>query len=118
MIAQHPTETASDGRRIDQSHYISKADNLDDMIECAMCGFLVDLTKRPTGDSFGAIPEGSATPLTGSGVPRAPGIPFTDQYAESVDTNSGCPFCNSLNPFAVGRGRTGFERPKKSLENL
>ena len=145
MIAQHPTESASDGRRIDQSHYIQHADRLDDMIQCAQCGWIIDLTKRSTGDSLGAIPEGSAIPNGGStfwapspplavgtlvseaklesagnGFPHGGvvGSPEIDYFADPVDTGSGCPFCNTLNPFAVGRGKTGFERPRGSVENL
>lgn len=65
---------------------------------------------------MGAIPD--PTPATGSGTPPGPGVAFTDSYADPVDTNSGCPFCNSLNPKAADRGQTGFERPKINLENL
>jgi hypothetical protein len=117
MIAIHPTPTASDGRIIEQSHYIKQVDRLDDMIECAQCGFIIDLTKRSTGDSLGAIPSGGAIQKTQTFTPPR-GVSFTDQFADPVDTKSGCPFCNTLNPKAIGRGRTGFERPHESVENL
>lgn len=118
MIVFHPGPNAGDGREIYQSHFIKKSDRLDNMIYCAQCGFVVDLTKRSTGDSLGAIASGSATQKTGSGTPPKPGIAFTDSYADPVDTNSGCPLCNSMNPRAIGRGKTGFERPRRSVENL
>ncbi len=66
---------------------------------------------------MGAIPEGSATQLTSTFTPPR-GAAQTDQYADPVDTNSGCPFCNTMNPQATGRGMTGFERFRSSLENL
>src|ERR1700756_4076345 len=99
MITVHPSPSARDGREIEQSHYIKRADRLDNMIQCAMCGWIVDLTKRPEGDSLGAIPSGSANQLTSSFTPPG-GASFTDQYADPIDTNSGCPFCNTLNPRA------------------
>lgn len=117
MRMVHPTPSAGDGRQIDQSRYIKKVDRLDNMIECAQCGFIVDLTKRPTGDSLGAIASGSAIQLTSTFTPPL-GASQTDQYADPVDTNSGCPFCNTLNAQAKGRGMTGFERPHRSVENL
>lgn len=118
MISQHPSESARDGRVIEQSKYIKKSDQLDKIIECAQCGFMVNLRTRSTGPSMGAIAEGSATQKTGTGTPPGPGIAFTDSYADPVDTNSGCPLCNSRNPQAKGRGMTGFERPKSSIENM
>lgn len=117
MIAVHPGPNAGNGKIIEQSHYIKESDKLDDMIQCAMCGFIINLTKRSTGDSLGAIPSGSATPLTSTFTPPR-GASFTDQYADPVDTQSGCPLCNTLNPRGIGRGKTGFERPHKSVENL
>lgn len=116
--AIHPTESAGDGSLIDQSRYIKKSDNLDKIIECAQCGYPVNLDRRSTGPSMGAIAEGSATAKTGTGTPPGPGIAFTDAYADPVDTNSGCPLCNSMNPKGIGRGRTGFERPKSGIENF
>lgn len=117
MNALHPGPNAGDGRVIDQSFYIRNDERLDNIINCAQCGWQMDLTKRGTGDSLGAIPSGSARQLTATvNVPR--GTSFTDQYADPVDTKSGCPFCNSLNPMAIGRGKTGFERPRNSVENL
>ena len=116
--AVHPGPNAGDGRVIEQSHWIKKSDQLDNVIACAMCGWNMDLNKRGTGDSLGAIPSGSATPKTSTFTPPGPGTIQTDVYADPVDTNSGCPFCNTQNPKAVYRGRTGFERPKRSVENL
>jgi hypothetical protein len=118
MINLHPSVTAGDGREIDQSRSIKKVDKLDNMIACAQCGFIVDLTKRTTGDSQGAIPSGGATANSATVTPPSPGIAFTDAYADPVDTRSGCPFCNSMNPRAHDRGRTGFERARHSVENL
>jgi len=117
MNAVHPGPNASDGKEIYQSRYIKKSDQLDKMIECAQCGFTVNLRTRETGDSLGAIPSGSATQYSSTFTPPR-GASFTDQYADPVDTKSGCPFCNTMNPRAVGRGETGFERPHKSVENL
>ena len=118
MNPTHPTVSAQDGKVIEQSRYIKPSDQLDNIIECAQCGYMVNLKTRSTGDSMGAIPEGSATPVSGSGTPPGPGIAFADSYADPVDTGSGCPFCNSMNPKAKGRGMTGFERPKSSMENF
>lgn len=117
MITVHPGPNAGNGKVIEQSHYIKDRDRLDDMIRCAQCGFIIDLTKRSTGDSLGAILSGSAVQKTQTFTPPR-GASFTDQFADPVDTQSGCPFCNTLNPKAIGRGRTGFERPHKSVENL
>jgi len=117
MNAVHPGPNAGDGREIVQSRYIKKSDTLDDMIACAQCGFIVDLKKRATGPSQGAIPSGSATQKTGT--ISGPGlVTTTDYYADPVDTNSGCPLCNTMNPRATGRGYTGFERPRQSIENF
>jgi hypothetical protein len=116
-IPLHPTPSAGDGKVIEQSHHIPRTDKLDKMIECAQCGFIVDLSKRSTGGSMGAIPEGSATPLSSTFTPTG-GVAETDTYADPVDTNSGCPFCNSMNPRATGRGKNGFDRFRSSLENL
>ena len=116
--ALHPGPNAGNGREIDQSRYIKKSNRLDDIVQCAQCGWYVDLRKRTTGPSLGAIPSGSATQLTATETPPGPGIAFTDTYADPVDTNSGCPLCNTMNPRATGRGQTGFERPRKSVENL
>lgn len=118
MIAMHPSPSARDGREIEQSRYIKRAEKLDRIIECAQCGFMIDLNKRSTGGSMGAIPSGGASQLMGSGTPPGPGIAFTDTYADPIDTNSGCPFCNTMNPQAKGRGRTGFESPRASIENF
>jgi hypothetical protein len=117
MNAVHPGPNAGRGRTIDQSYYIKKSDRLDQHLECAQCGWNMDLASRGSGDSMGAIPSGSATQETGTFTPPQ-GASQTDQYADPVDTNSGCPLCNTMNPRAVGRGMTGFERPKKSVENL
>ena len=115
--AVHPGPNAGNGKIIEQSRYIAPSDNLDNIIKCAQCGWQMDLNKRGTGDSLGAIPSGSATQLTSTfTVPR--GTSFTDLYADPIDTGSGCPFCNTMNPKAVGRGMTGFERPHRSVENL
>lgn len=117
MNAVHPTESAGDGLVIEQSRYIKKSDKLDNMIECAQCGFIVNLDKRSTGPSMGAI--GSPTAQTGTIVPPKPGISATDNYADPVDTNSGCPFCNSMNPRAIGRGsKDPWISNTKNVENL
>jgi|HubBroStandDraft_2_1064218.scaffolds.fasta_scaffold454543_2 hypothetical protein len=117
MNAVHPGPNAGNGKEIYQSYYIRKSDKLDQIIYCAQCGWNMDLQKRGTGDSLGAIPSGSAIQKTSTFTPPR-GASQVDQYADPVDTNSGCPLCNTLNPRAVGRGITGFERPKKSVENL
>jgi len=117
MNAVHPGPNASDGKAPYQSRYIKPSDRLDNYVECAQCGWKINLNTRGTGDSMGAIPSGSATQYTATFTPPG-GASFTDQYADPVDTKSGCPLCNTLNPRAVGRGETGFERPRKSVENL
>lgn len=116
MRSVHPSPTAGDGLEIEQSRYIKKADRLDRMIRCAQCGFIVDLTKRGSGDSLGAI--GSPTIKTGSGKPPDPGISFSDTYGDPVDTKSGCPFCNSLNPEASGRSSDPWTTNSRNVENL
>lgn len=115
MRVVHPTLSAGDGKIIDQSRFIPPTDKLDKMITCAQCGFVVDLSQRATGPSFGAI--SSFTPVSKTVSPPAPGVSFTDQYADPQDTNSGCPFCNSMNPQAIGRGETGFEKAGPDFSN-
>jgi hypothetical protein len=115
MQQQHPSPTARDGRIIEQSHYIKKSDTLDDIIQCAQCGFMVNLIHRPTGDSLGAI--GNPTIKTSTFTPPG-GASFTDTYGDPVDTNSGCPFCNSMNPKAKGRETDPFTFNTKNVENL
>lgn len=117
-IAVHPTTTARDGQVIEQSHYIKKSEKLDNMIECAQCGFMVDLSKRSTGDSLGAIPSGGATAKSATVSPPAPGVSTTDSYADPVDTNSGCPLCNSMNPKAKGRENDPFSFKNVDISNF
>jgi hypothetical protein len=117
MNSVHPTETAGDAKVIEQSIYIKKTDKLDNMIECAQCGFIVNLDRRSIGPSMGAIPAAAAK--TGTISPPGPGTPTTDNYADPVDTNSGCPFCNSMNPKAIGRGsKDPWVSNTKNIENL
>jgi DNA-directed RNA polymerase subunit RPC12/RpoP len=117
MNSIHPTETASDGREFEQSRYIKHSDSLDRYIECGQCGFLVNLKVRAVGPSMGAIPAAAAK--TGTISPPGPGTPTTDNYADPVDTNSGCPFCNSMNPKAIGRGsKDPWVSNTKNIENL
>lgn len=116
MNSVHPTPSASDGEEIEQSHYIKKSDKLDRMIECAQCGFIVDLSKRSTGASLGAI--GDPTITTNSGTPPAPGILFTDTFGDPVDTHSGCPLCNSMNPRAKGRDSDPWIYNTRNEQNL
>ena len=111
--AVHPTETAGDGRRIEQSLSIKPTDRPDRHIQCAQCGFQVDLDKRATGDSLGAI--GTPTARSQTVNPPKPGVSFTDQFADPVDTNTGCPFCNSLNP--TGQLRNKLWGSGVNLEN-
>ena len=87
MEQLHPTSSAGDGKVIEQSHYIKKSDKLDNIIECAQCGWNVNLTNRPTGDSLGAI--GNPTFTTKTINPPAPGVSQSDTYGDPVDPNSG-----------------------------
>lgn len=117
MDSLHPSESAGDGLVIEQSRYIKRSDRLDNIIECAQCGWNVDLNKRSTGPSMGAI--GTPTSKSGTVTPPNPGISVTDNYADPVDTNSGCPFCNSMNPRAIGRGsKDPWISNTKNIENL
>lgn len=116
MKSVHPTGSARDGLVIEQSVYIKKSDRLDNIIECAQCGFMVDLSKRSTGPSLGAIPN--PTFVTDQGTPPKPGIPFSDTHGDPVDTRSGCPFCNSLNSRADGRYSDPWTTNTKNVENL
>lgn len=52
MNSVHPGPNAGDGRVIEQSHFIKKSDKLDNIIQCAQCGWNVDLTKRSSGPSM------------------------------------------------------------------
>lgn len=110
----HPSPSAGDGRPIEQSRFIKKSDKLERIIQCAQCGMFVDLNKRATGDSLGAI--GAPQAKTGTVNPPKPGISFVDNYADVSDTNSGCPFCNSLNP--QGRLREKRFGSGINVENL
>ena len=111
----HPGPDSSDGRVIDQSHYIKKSDRIDRIIECAQCGWNVDLSKRAQGDSLGAI--GNPTIKTSTFTPPR-GALQTDTYGDPVDTNSGCPFCNSLNPKGNGRDSDPWVTNTRNVENL
>lgn len=116
MEQLHPTPSARDGKVIEQSHYIKNSDKLDNIVQCAQCGFMVNLRTRSTGDSLGAI--GAPQIKTGSGTPPKPGIAFTDTYGDPVDTRSGCPLCNSMNPKAKGRDSDPWTTNSKNVENL
>lgn len=116
MEALHPSPSAGDGKVIEQSHYIKKSDKLDNIIECAQCGWNVNLTNRPTGDSLGAI--GNPTFTTKTINPPAPGVSQSDTYGDPVDTNSGCPFCNSMNPKASGRDTDPFTFNTRNVSDL
>lgn len=116
MIGQsvHPEANAGDGKVIEQSVSIKKTDPMDRRIQCAQCGFYVDLDTRATGDSLGAItaPESLTTETI---TPPGPGIAMSDTFADPIDTNSGCPFCNSMNP--QGKRRDALFGTGVNLEN-
>lgn len=116
MRALHPSETAREGKVIEQSVYIKRSDNVDHIVECAQCGFMVNLNKRSIGPSLGAIGNPTASSATVS--PPSPGVSFTDTFADPVDTGSGCPFCNSMNPKGIGRDTSPWDRVNTNLENL
>jgi hypothetical protein len=110
----HPTATSGDGKVIEQSRFIKKSDHLDNVVSCSQCGFYVDLDKRPTGDSLGAI--AAPTLKTQTVVPPAPGISAIDNFGDPVNNSGGCPLCGSLNVVGKLRGKgfgTGI-----SVENL
>lgn len=110
----HPSPTAADGKPVDQSRYIKGQDRLDNVIQCAQCGFYVDLDKRSIGDSMGAI--GDPTLSSETVTPPSPGVSETEYFGDPVDANAGCPFCNSMNP--KGRLREKDFGTGKSVENL
>lgn len=112
-FAIHPSETSGDGRVIEQSRYIKKTDKLDRIVNCAQCGFPVDLNKRATGDSLG-LPDPSTTSETVS--PPEPGIEYTSYYGDPVSTGSGCPLCRSMN--VTGKYRNKLFGSGKSIEGL
>jgi hypothetical protein len=121
MISVHPTETAGSGKLQSQSRYILKSDTLDRIVECAQCGFLVDLKQHPTGDSYGAIGSPTiktdtvAAPFWQSPQVKVPS--YTETYGDPVGT-AGCPLCGTMNPQAKGRGQSGFDRRVKSILGL
>lgn len=94
MQSVHPGPNAGNGRLIDQSLYLKKSDKKDNFVQCAQCGWYVNLDERATGDDLG-LPD----PTTSSDTvkPPAPGISFTENFGVPVVTQSGCPFCRSLN---------------------
>lgn len=77
---------------------------------------MVNLANRSTGPSLGAI--GNPNIITATGTPPGPGVLFTDTYGDPVDTKSGCPLCNSMNPTASGRDTDPFTFNTKNVENL
>ena len=115
-MAVHPTESASDGREIETSTSIKRSDLSDRYIRCSQCGFPTNLRTRPTGPSMGAI--GTPNFKTESGTPPGPGVSFSDTFGDPVDTNSGCPFCNSMNPRGSGRDSDPWIKVSSNLENL
>lgn len=142
-VAVHPTPTAADGEEVEQSHYIKKADKLDRYIYCAQCGYPVNMAKRSTGDSLGAIgnptlkvttfyvPSPSLavgtlpSPIKGPETEGAntlhggvASISETDKFGDPVDTNSGCPLCNSMNPQGIGRDSDPFAFKSIDVENF
>lgn len=67
---------------------------------------------------MGAIP--STVVATGTiTLPRAGnGVTITDTYGEEPETNSGCPFCHSMNPSGTGRDSDPFYSNTRNVENL
>jgi ssDNA-binding Zn-finger/Zn-ribbon topoisomerase 1 len=121
LIPVHPTETAGTGQQQKQSFYLKKSDIPDNIVECAQCGFLVDLRQHPSGDSYGAV--GNPTIKTDNvGAPfwqdttvKVPS--YTETYGDPQPT-AGCPLCGTLNPQAKGRGQSGFDKTVKSILGL
>lgn len=100
----HPSETAGDGKIIEQSRYIKKTDKVDRRINCAQCGFPVDLETRATGADSYDLPEPVSSTETID--PPGPGISQSDTFAEPVDDRgAGCPLCRSMNPQGVNRAK-------------
>ena len=114
-IAVHPTETADSGKLQQQSRYIKRSDTLDEICLCAMCGFPVDLKTHPSGDSYGAV--GAPTIKTETVTPPFNGVSYTNTYGDPNATQ-GCPLCGTLSPQASQRGKSGFDRPRRSILGL
>lgn len=116
MNSVHPGPNAADGKIIEQSHYIKKSDKLDRIIRCAQCGYYVNLQKRSTGPSLGAI--GAPTLSSDAVSPPDPGIDYTEYFGDPVDTNSGCPLCNSMNPKGSGRNSDPWTTNSRNVSNF
>ena len=121
MISVHPTESADSGKLQHQSFFIKKSDIPDQIVECAQCGFLVDLRQHPSGDSYGAV----GNPLINTDNVGAPfwqdptvQVPsYVETYGDPQPT-AGCPLCGTLNPQGKGRGTSGFDKTVKSILGL
>lgn len=101
----HPTETSGDGKVIEQSKYIKKTDRLDNIVNCAQCGFPVNLDKRSTGDDFYTL-DASITTSTETFTPPGPGTSQSDTFGEPADDpGKGCPLCRSMNPRGINRNK-------------
>ena len=69
MRSLHPSETAGDGRIIDQSKYRKRTDKPDRHIKCAQCGFDADLDTIGIGPSLGSV----GAPSVSTKLVRLPG---------------------------------------------
>ena len=136
----HPSPSAGDGDIIEQSTSLKSSDKKENFIECAQCGFLVNLDKRASGDSLGAIgtpsftkqiitfpvPTGSDPNVKSTNGGFGPheeasgvgtvGNKTSDTFGDPIDTKNGCPFCNTMNP--KGKKRDALFGTGINLENF
>ncbi len=121
----HPTETAGDGRLKPRRTTYAPGDTRQELLECAQCGFLFRPGKDIEGDSQESpgIEEVVTTVVVNNNVNKLP-VHLKNVAAFLVSSvnvsepivSSGCRFCGSLNPKAIGRNKD-FEYPWENLEN-
>lgn len=99
----HPSETGSTGKPILKSIYTKPGDRKENYIECAQCGYVIDLDKVATGDSLGSVTSfiSKSTIVTLPTPSNKPVISYADRYADPQRT-AGCPLCGTMNPKGAG----------------
>src|ERR1700724_1675198 len=102
----HPGETAGDGEVIEQSYYLhlSSGDKVDRRVNCAQCGFPVNLDTRATGDNMYNL-DASITTTTQTFTPPRGKLQSDTFGNPQDDIGSGCPLCRSMNPEGRLRGK-------------
>ena len=129
----HPSSSASHGRSILKSDFIKRTDPAEHYIECAQCGFPVNLDRAAQGDAVesdntsqesGVHQTARAVVGLATAVDQLPQA-LRSSSARYIGTfnhvepvvNSGCPNCGSLNSRGVGRNSDPFMTNVRDFRN-